>query len=319
MKKNSKLILGGVLAAQLVLSAGLFVTELRSSAGAEPVPLLGFDRNEVDRIVMDDRTNEVVITKVGDGWQLPDLETLEANSSKIDTLFNNLSGLNTRWPVVASQSGRQRFEVEESNYQRKLSFYQGDKLLGSYYFGTSPGFRRTHVRRDGEGEVYVVAFNNFDLPTDDNDWLEKTLLAVKEPTRIEGEDYTLIKEGENWQLADVTDAPSLKQSEVDALARSWRSLRVMRVAESEVPEDATVNTVKVASSEGEWTYTFSKGKDTCFVQRSGLDTRFTVTLADCDKLGGTRRTALVEVPQPAAAEGEDAKEEGDDSKEEGRS
>src|SRR5690606_9433221 len=113
-----------------------------------------------DRIVIDDRTNTATLTHAGEGWQLSDLAALPANAPKVNGLLGNLEDLNTRWPVVDSASGRERFEVTEANYQRRLALYQGDKLLGSYYFGTSPGFRQTHVRRDGENDVYAVSFNN---------------------------------------------------------------------------------------------------------------------------------------------------------------
>lgn len=304
---NSKLILGGALAAQVLISAGLYVNNLSNSAGAPPVPLLAFEQDKVDRIVVDDRSKTVTLTREGEEWRLPELQELGANEPKIATLFRNLKDITTRWPVVNSASGRQRFEVEDDNYQRKLSFYQGETLLGTYYFGTAPAFRRTHVRREGEGEVYVVPFNNFDLPTDGNDWLEKELLAVNNVTRIEGPDYTLTKDGDNWQLANVTDAPALKQSQIDAMTRSWRSLRVMRVADS-VPEDAESTEVSVASKDGEWRYMFSKTKDSCFISREGLDTTFTTTLSDCETLAGTKRSALVELP--SSNSGSDSEEEG---------
>src|SRR5690606_26226213 len=152
---------------------------------------------------------------------------------------------------------RERFEVTEDNYQRRLAFYQGDELLGSYYFGTSPGFRQTHVRRDGENDVYAVSFNNFDLPTDANDWLDKTLLAVTEPTRIAGPDYALMKQEDTWALEkpDAADGPALKTSEADALGRAWSSLRVMRVADS-VPANTKTTQVTVANADSSWQYTF---------------------------------------------------------------
>ena len=70
--------------------------------------------------------------------------------------------------------------MDADKYQRRLQLKQGDKELGEYYFGTSPGLRQTHGRRAGEDEVYALAINNYDMPADANDWLDKTRLSLSE-------------------------------------------------------------------------------------------------------------------------------------------
>ncbi|HWK54386.1 MAG TPA: DUF4340 domain-containing protein [Hyphomicrobiales bacterium] len=290
--------LGGILAAQLLLSAGLLLNDLDGASQQAPQNLLSFAPLEADRLVVDDRTNTATLTRVDDGWQLSDLANLPANAPKVNGLLGNLEDLTTRWPVVNTASGRERFEVNEDNYQRRLAFYQGDQLLGTYYFGTSPGFRQTHVRRDGEDDVYAVAFNNFDLPTDANDWLDKALLAVTDPTRIAGPDYTLVKQDDTWALeqSDTADGSTLKTSTADALERAWNNLRVLRVADNSVPAAAKTTAVTVANNDGSWRYTFNQTDNACFVQREDINSLFTLTNGDCDQLGGTRRAGLVDMP-----------------------
>lgn len=202
---KTQTLLGSLLAIQVVLALSLFVGTQRGGEQASAQPLLAFATNTIDRIVINDATAQTTLALAGDNWQLPEKQ-LPANQSRIHTLLDSLGGLQTRWPVVNSSSGRERFEVADDNYQRKLQLYDGDTLLGEYYFGTSPGFRQTHGRRAGEDAVYALAFNNVDLPIDSNDWLDKTLLGVDMPTQITGPDFTLVQQQEQWQLADATVA-----------------------------------------------------------------------------------------------------------------
>src|SRR5690606_32957336 len=122
------------------------------------------------------------LQKQSESWQLQE-HALPANSSKVQSLLDTLAGLETTWPVAETASSRERFEVSDDRFQRKLQLYQGEQLLGEYYFGSSPGFRRTHARRAGEDAVYSLAFNSVDLPAQQSDWLDKTLLALDQPTR----------------------------------------------------------------------------------------------------------------------------------------
>ena len=200
---KTQTLLGSLLAIQVVLALSLFIGNQRAGEQPSPQHLLSFATSDIARIVITASAQQTTLALAGDKWQLPTMQ-LPANQSRIRTLLDSLSGLQTRWPVVNSSSGRQRFAVADDNYQRKLQFYDGDILLGEYYFGTSPGFRQTHGRRAGEDAVYALAFNSVDLPIDSNDWLDKTLLAVDMPTRIAGPDFTLTREQETWQLSDTT-------------------------------------------------------------------------------------------------------------------
>ena len=53
--------------------------------------------------------------------------------------------------------------------------------------GTSPGFRKVHVRRPNEKEIYTVNLNTYDMPVADTEWLDKALLSAKDVRRIKGE------------------------------------------------------------------------------------------------------------------------------------
>lgn len=300
--------LGGLLALQLVLAAGLALNGLHERSADGSAPLLDFAGADVDRIVIDDNaSNSTTLARNADGWRLASLADLPANKAKADSLLEALAGLKTTLPVVSTAAGRERFEVTEDKYQRRLRLYDGEELLGEYFFGTSPGFRRTHGRRAEDDAVYALTFNNFDLPGDSNDWLDKTLLGAAGVQKVKGTDYELNKSGESWQLtaADSTEvAPQVDASKVTELVNALESMRVLR-AEDGLPEGERV-VVDVTTESGELRYEFATADSKYYVKRSDLDRAFTISQTDYERIAGKTRELLIGAPTAPEAEGADA-------------
>ena len=285
--------LGALLVAQLLLALGLYANS-RSESGNLAEPLLDFPVADIDRIEIDDRTNMTTLVKRDDQWLLTSPAELPASQTRVSSLLATLAGLQTGWPVVNTDSGRERFEVTEDNYQRQLGLYQGDELLDIWFFGTSPGFRKTHSRRDGNDEVYALAFNNFDLPADPNDWLDKTLLSSGTPESIKGPDFELVKMGEQWQLAagaEENDASMLNQEQAGELAQAFSNLRVLRV-ENGLPEGERA-TFEVSSDTGTWEYQFVTADDRHYVKRTDREQAFTISQADYERIVNLTRDKLL--------------------------
>lgn len=299
---NIRALLGVLLTVQVALAAGLFLRD--SHGGASIEPLLGFAVANVDRIVINDQQNTATLRRSDTGWELAGLPGLPANATRIDALLEALDKLRTSWPVVQSAAGRERFEVTEQNYQRRLQLYQDDVLLGEYYFGTSPGFRQTHARRADDDAVYALAFSNFDLPGDNNDWLDKTLLSTQNPQQITGPDFTIAKAETQWQLADATGTDvRLNQEEVTELVNAFSGLRVLRAEE---PAQAAAQVqFSVGNAAGVWEYQFSSSDGKYYVKRSDRQHAFTISQADYERITGKRRDEIVntngatEAPAPA--------------------
>jgi hypothetical protein len=291
---QTKTILGVTLAAQLLLAGGLFASRAGNDAGQAPAPWLAFPASDVTRIVIADANDSTTLARTGEQWQLSDMQLLPANQGRITTLLDDFGKLSTRWPVAQSASSRERFEVSEEKFQRHLQLYNGDTLLGDYYFGTSPGFRQTHARRNGEDAVYALAFNNFDLPVDDNDWLDKGLLKVSDIDRIEGDGYLLTGSNEDWQLApgNEPDATAFDNSKAKTLATALQGLQVLRVADS-VPAGES-RSVTVAAGDMSWVFRFTKADTSYYVQRSDIEQAFTISAADYDRIAGLSRGSLLQ-------------------------
>ena len=308
---KTQLYLGTLLGLQLLLGAGIFLSQSSSGSGQAPEPLLQFAAGAVDRIEITGADQKTTTLQRADGqWQLAD-SALPANQSKVQTLLDNLGKLQTTWPVANTASGRERFEVSEDRFQRHLTLAQGSSTLGELYFGTSPGFRQTHGRRADDDAVYSLAFNSIDLPTDQNDWLDKTLLGLEGFERIEGSDFVLRRDGEAWQLENAGEGQSLDQDKARALAGALDSLRVLRLLDSEpVAADGETreeHSLRVSKGDQQWQYTLAKVGTTAFIARDDMEQRFTLSSSDYDRLAKASLQDLLAVSETSSGEvtGED--------------
>ncbi|HTR00325.1 MAG TPA: DUF4340 domain-containing protein [Candidatus Acidoferrum sp.] len=295
----NKNILGGVLAVQLVLAAALYFTNLASSHSQLATPLVA-GASEVDKLVVTDGKTTATVTKAGDGWQAG---KLPASAIKVSTLLEELGKLGTRFPVVSSAAGRERFEVDDKKFQRHLTLYHGDKTVADLYFGTSPGFRQTHVRRAGDSDVFAVAYNNNELQATDADWLDKGLLKVDKFDHVSGADFELVKDGDHWKLTPGANADALpfEEPKAAALATTIENLQVQKAADT-VPTGETHN-LTVANGKDSWVFKFTKAGSDYYVQRSDRDQAFTISNYDYERLGAATRASLLQTPPtpPAAA------------------
>jgi hypothetical protein len=287
-------ILTGLLAAQLLLTVVVFWPGTGSKENGATSPLLDFERAGVERIVISDDETSLVVSRAGDGWILPEYHGLPADPAKLTAALDTLPTLSRGWPVAQTASARQRFEVADDKYQRKLEYATGSESLGTVYLGTSPGFRKVHARPGDEEAVYSVEFNTFDLPVTESGWLDKTLLQVEAVDAVQGLDYQLKREAEAWVMADDQEPVA---GVVEGLVNGLESLRVIGpvdiataaiLRETEVPPTLTVR-----SGEQSYEYRLFEIEDAYYIKRSDIDIYFSVSALDYDRLNDVNAGALL--------------------------
>jgi hypothetical protein len=248
-----------VLAVQLVLT--IVVTWWQSESHAKDAkPFLTVDRAAIDRITIDDGDGKsLVIAKAGDGWTLPSVQDLPADTQKVTDLLDKLTSGGATWPVATTDSAAKRFEVTEAKFQRRIRMAKGDDALVDLYLGTSPGFRKVHARLADESNVYAITFANYDATTKAQDWLSKSLIAPDGTvTAIERPGaWQISKDGEAWKLAGLGDGQTTSEDKVRDMASKLENLRVIDVA-----DDAAVKSIAEATPTVELTATTAKAQVT---------------------------------------------------------
>ncbi len=299
-----------LLAAQLLLSAALFWPRQQSGESDAQAALLTLDTGSVDRLVISDGDGSLLLLKQDAGWVMPDYHGLPVQDSRLNRVLIDLPALPRGWPVAGSESAVERFEVSREGNQRKVEYFEGETLAGEIFVGTSPGFRKVHVRAAGDDSVYAVEFNTFELPTTANEWLEKSLLRMKDIDSVQGLDYRIDRGDDSWQ-GDGDSAPA--QAEVDKLVNGLSGLRVSGAADiataAVLDELDAPPTLVVERGEQRYEYRLYEIEDAYYVRRSDIPVYFSLGAFDYDRLNDVNADSLYAPAEGDAASG-DAEESG---------
>ncbi|WP_369600076.1 DUF4340 domain-containing protein [Hahella sp. SMD15-11] len=281
-----------LLGVQVLLSAALLWSGQKASFN-QVEPLFASPLAEADKIVIHDEDgNEVTLVRDGETWKLPDLYDLKADQSKLRKALETLSGLKRGWPVARTETSHERFKVTDKVHVRKITFYKGDSPWQTVYLGTSPAFKRIHLRKDGETEVYAVDFAAYELPAKASDWLDTRVAAVDTDalSRIEGPDFALVRDGDQWKLEKVPEGKVQDDKGVESLLDDLKTLSILDVlGKAPEPEygldSPVVNWTLTPRSGAPFTLRLGKHKDGWYaLQRSDMPLVYKVAAYVGDKL-----------------------------------
>ncbi len=273
---------------QVLLVAGIFAWHHSNQPEAEAQPLLAVNADEVDKLVISDANSTVTLQKAKGVWQLPGMQQLPADNQKLTDLFDKLKGTRLTWPVATTPASHERFEVSDKKFQRRIEIYKGDKKTDELLLGTSPGFKKVHLRRQGADEVFAVQLNSFEFAVAANDWLKKDLLAVADPQSITAASYSLHKKGDNWEFTEGSEKAD--STKVEELRNAFNSLQITEVA-SNLPEGEK-HSFTVKGSNGEYQYEFVKADNNYFVKRNDKPQVFKLSQYEYERIVKPTRAEL---------------------------
>lgn len=298
-------ILGAMLAAQVLLTGGLYLHGRQAEARlSQTSAILSFDKGSVDKIVLtDDKKATVTLVKTGGGWTLPDYQKLPADATRVDGLLSTLSDLKGGWPVSTSADSYEQFQVADSKFAHKVQLFAGDKPVGELLVGTSPALRKAHVRNPKDNNVYAATMASSDVMSANDQWLDRSLLQAKDPTEIKGRDFSLKKAGADWAL-DGPQASKLNGTNAVSLAQLLTGLRVESV-QTTAPSGPPALTIDVVDGGKPLTYQFWVSGETHTVKRSDNDKSFVLSKPVYESLAGfdLARLTQPEPPKPGATPG----------------
>ena len=288
----SRTVTGGLLLLLLLqcgLLAALYWPASDPQRQAPAAALAPVEAAAIDEIrIGDEHDNEAVLQRAGEHWLLPDLDGLPADPDQVGKLLAVLTGRISGWPVAQSGAARQRFQVADYLYQRRIALTCGGAPCGEIYLGTSLGFRKVHARSAGREEIYSIEFNAFDAPGSPGAWLDPRLLQVRTPLRITADGYSSVqlRDGD-WLSGRGTPVDA---REVLALTSALRSLQVDGVAGADTQRDLSQAqadlVLQVAGLGGEVTLELYRLGDRHFIHSSEYPLFFRLSAYDYDRLTG---------------------------------
>ncbi len=195
-------VLSAALGVQLVLAGALYWLSTGQGEYAQAQTIAGFDLDAADTLTIEDGEAILTLSRIDDNWQVDGEGSIPADAAAVFGVLERLSELEAGLPVATNKSSQAQLEVAEDKFQRKLTIKQGEDELAQLYLGTSPGFRKAHVRMKGEDAIHAAKINVFDFQTSESDWLDRQHFAFDDVTEISGDGYAVRLLDSAWQIVD---------------------------------------------------------------------------------------------------------------------
>jgi hypothetical protein len=275
-----------ILVIQCAITAAVYWPQEHLAAENPGEALLSVAAETVTRIsIADAQGAEVELLRTPAGWTLPELAGLSADSAQVDRLLKAITEVRHGFPVASSVPARQRFEVADYHYQRRIRLSTAEGEESTVFLGTAPAFQQVHARHANRDPIYSLPFSAFDAPANAGGWLDRTLLRVADPQRVRGNGFQLTREGNRWQSAT---GASPEPRELEALLLGLANLQVDGVADEDQRRQLSARqpafSLATGDAEGERQLAFYTLEDKQFVRDTRYDLFFTLSAYDFDRL-----------------------------------
>ncbi len=266
-------ILSVILAAQIVIAIAVFWprTAVSGETGGPLLPNL--QASDVVSLVIDDGAGMVTeMARKGDGWVLSRADDYPADGTKVTPFLEKLEKLTTDRLVTQTDASHKRLRVADDDFARKIDVELGGGKSHELYLGTSGGYGSTHVRADGQSDVYLTAdLATWDANAQPSAWIDTLYFTVPQTITVaitlENEQGTFEFEtdGDTWAMKGLADEETLNQNSVIGLLNQISSVRMQApIGKTEqdsfgLDQPQAMVTVKVRDGGEEQTHTLRIG------------------------------------------------------------
>jgi hypothetical protein len=172
----------------------------------------------------------VVLARDGEDWTVASADDYPAKATEVEDLLEKLGKLVSRNVVLESARYHEKLEVSGESHQRKVVFTV-DGEPRTFFLGTSPKFKNTHLRFDGEDRVYLAAVSTSDLGNRAWNWVERNYVDIpkKDVWRVEltnGEGRTVLERDPATGAWSSPEVAAVQKSKVDELLGKATTVRL---------------------------------------------------------------------------------------------
>jgi hypothetical protein len=289
--------------AQVILIFVLFLSDSDTGAYIQNDKLLNLQLDSLDRIVVEQPEGRTLVLEKQDGiWVLPDYFGFPASVGKITRTFGKLFDTKIGWPVATTDAAESRFKVSADQFERKLVFSSA-KVTETLYLGTSPGFKKIHVRMDGSNTIYGIMFSAYQAGTKAREWADQKFLHLPRG-QIEGielGDLVLRRADGKFTVEGISDAEMVVEGKIANLLADVSTLGFLEVlGKEEVPSfhlESPEFDFFIRSKSGEriqYRYGRLDEKDQYVLKASNSEYFFKVSKYNLERLRDVQRAKLVQ-------------------------
>jgi len=279
---------------QCAMVAALYWPQPETGNADNTEVLLPIDPDSIDEIYIgDEQEHEAVLLKMAGQWLLPDLAGMPIDESMVTALLAALSDTRNARAVALTDSSRQRFEVADYHYQRRISLIGDGELLGTIYLGASPGFRKVYARNSVQDAIYSIEFSNHNAPASPGAWLDRALLQIPAPDKISSPNFSLTRTGQDWYTAQNEPAD---ERELAALLLGLSSIQVDGIADDDMQQSLAIAApevqLEIESRDGSSNLILYNIGTRYYARSNKFDAFFTLSAYDYDRLSTIDPAAL---------------------------
>ncbi len=284
--KNKITLLIILLAVQVALMFYVYSGKQDLGAYIADEPLLAFQPSGVDTVIINGPEKQQVLLKKIDGrWRLPEYYDAPVDGAALQSLMDKLAGLKKGLPVATTSEAAVRFKVAPEQFERHIVLKQGGKTVADLFVGTSPTFRKVHVRLSGSNDIVAVRFAAFDAGINAKDWLDHKMLALQADkiNALSLGSLNLIRKGKSLVPATLGEGEQADERAIKKLVAQVADLRVAsilgREKEASYGLDKPVLTCSITLHSGkklQWVFAKPEKENHYILKTSDRDFFFTV-------------------------------------------
>jgi hypothetical protein len=234
MNKTQKILLGACVV-QILLVALVFWPKEKP---VENRDLVFGERTaeEVTEInVADANGNEAILSKVDDSWVIPALDNYPVDSTKVDTLLEDLFAVRYGRFVAENVSSHERLEVGEKQFNRRINLVFASGESQSIFVGSTPATAATNFRMGGDDNVYLSdQLNSYSYGSTPVSWINTALVRFTADA-VNGMQIanangslTFMKSEDNaWTIADLQEGEEANGTAISTLATRATSMSIV--------------------------------------------------------------------------------------------
>jgi len=308
-------ILAIVLVGQLIVAALVFLPRTINSGSQEAGPLFpDLEAGQVASLtITDDQGTSVHLSKQGETWVFAEADDFPTKEGSVPDLLNKIVALQADRLVTETAGSHKRLKVANDEFERLVELGLEDGSQLRLYIGSSPSFGVSHVRVDGQDQVYLVS----DLSAQDARaaaaaWAERVYFSAPKDDvtamTLENKNGRLEfkREGETWTMTGLGEGEILDESTLRTLLSRATSVALLeplgKEAKPEYGLDQPMAVVRLQTADK--TYTLTVGaqdtEDKSYVVHSS-ESPYYVRVNDFSvkDLVETSRDDLLQKPTPA--------------------
>lgn len=234
--------LGALLVLQLGLVFWGYSSSTELSSYIPNAPITNVTLADVNQVVVDGpEGKQVTLEEISGTWVIPSFFNFPASKNKLKELDEKLLSVKAPLPVAQTKVAEKQFSVSEKKFERKVVLKKGEDILDTVYVGTSPGFRKVHVRSSKNSLVYPIEFSAYSLPVTPKEWVQSDLFStdIENVQKLTLGDVSLTRSGTTWEISDLAENEELVTAEVTALVGKSTRVNFLEVLGEKTKEAKT--------------------------------------------------------------------------------